>query len=114
MIFYTYKKKPAGMSETEYLIFADDTWFATVGNSWDAGLLIRAMELIQQKGHPEITTDIAPPKPFGTCPETFWKCHQCLFECTASRKINFKPERCFYKERGSDKKAQWVQVEPLR
>jgi hypothetical protein len=48
MISYTYKTKQHWHGETEYLIFADDTWFATVGNSWNADLLIRAMEAYQK------------------------------------------------------------------
>ena len=50
MISYTWKKKDAGMGETEYLIFADDDYFATVNNSWNADLLIRAMTAYQTVG----------------------------------------------------------------
>jgi hypothetical protein len=48
MISYTYKKKVHWHGETEYLIFADDTWFATVLTPRDACLLIRAMESYQK------------------------------------------------------------------
>jgi len=43
---------------------------------------------------------------------TIWICSECSLNCKLERDSHFKPERCIYKERGTDKMAHWRMVQP--
>jgi hypothetical protein len=41
-----------------------------------------------------------------------WICSECEIGCTLKQNSQFSPERCIYKERGTDKMAHWKEVMP--